>query len=480
MDGFQVELLRRLPLAQAVLRLFGYALDPEALNDLYEKYRGRGYEAVLRFDQLVCLIRDALTVHQGSGHRAFAEAQAREGLPVAEQNVYGKLARIPEKLSMALLAHGTARLGELLPLDLPAVALPDSLAGLRLIALDGKKIKNAAKRLKVLRGQPGKLLGGKLLVALEVFNGLGIAMNTDPDGERNDVPLVPSLVEQVRQLVAQPILWIADRQFGNLDVPRLLVAREGDHFLVRCPKSLRLFADSQRPVCRLSAADGRTVVQEWGWIGAARDHRRRYVRRITLLRPQEEAIILVTDLTEEASFPTEDLLAAYLQRWGIERMFQQVTEVFHLQTLIGGSPRAMIFQAALCFLLYNLIQVVRAYLAREGQRPIAEVSSEKVFWDVRDQLATWKSLGEPRVAVEALRFGVEDRAATPAAMGEWLKRTLRGAWRNQYVKAPPKKRPAPSAAKVPRASVPPGHGGHSSTWRLLQAAKATAAMARRS
>ena len=48
---------------------------------------------------------------------------------------------------------------------------------------------------------------------------------------------------------------------------------------------------------------------------------------------------------------------------GIERMFQQVAEVFHLATLIGGSPEATVFQLAFCLLLYNMIQVVRASLA---------------------------------------------------------------------------------------------------------------------
>jgi len=469
MDGFQVELLRRLPLAQAVLRLFEYALDAETLAGLYEGHRGRGYEDVLRFPELVGLIRDALTIHHGSGHRAFRAAAARGGLPVAEQNVYGKLARLPEGLSVALLAAGTTRLGSLVPCGAPAVNLPASLAGLRVIAFDGKKIKNAAKRLKPLRGQPGKLLGGKLLAALDVSQALVIAVNADPDGERNDVPLVPGLVKQVHGLVAEPTLWVGDRQFSNLEVPRLCSEREGDHFLIRCVRTLKLAVDGQRPGRRSVDAEGRGVVEEWGWIGAERDRRRRYVRRITLERPYEETIILITDLTEEAQYPAADLLEVYRERWGIERVFQEVTEVFNLQTLIGSTPRAMIFQSALCFLLYNLIQVVRAYVARDGGRRVAQVSSEKLFWSVRDQLTTWTNLGEPRLVTQAPV--PVDFADAPAAMSAWLTQTLRGCWRETYVKSPPKKRKPASAATVPRPRVPDRHGGHSSTWRILQAAK---------
>jgi hypothetical protein len=474
MDGFQTELLRRLPLAQAVLRGFGFMLDPATLGEIFQRHRARCYEDILRFDQLVYLIRDALTVHHGSGHRAFTAAQANGQLPVAEQNVYGKLARIPEALSGALLAAGATRLQRLLPIEASAVTIPPTLAGLKLIAFDGKKLKNAAKRLKPLRGVPGKLLGGKLLVALDVARGLVLAMNADPDGERNDVPLVPELVAQVHELECAPILWLGDRQFGNLEVPALLGARPGDHFLVRCPKSLTLRADPQRAAERSVDADGRTVRQEWGWIGAVRDARRRYVRRVTLERPGEDAVILLSDLTEEGNYPAEDLLAAYRLRWGIERVFQEVTEVFSLQTLIGATPRAMVFQAALCFLLYNLIQVVRAYLAADGDRPLEQVSSEKLFWDVRDQLTSWTNLGEPEVALCALAVG----DTTPAALKRWLQKTLRGCWRDRYVKAPPKRKKLPTTAK--RVKVPRGHGGHSSTWRILQAAKVNTRRGQRS
>lgn len=417
MDGFQAELLQRLPLAQAVLRGFGYMLDPATLAEVFREHRGRCYEDILRFDQLVYLIRDALTVHHGSGQRAFTAAKANGQLPVAEQNVYGKLARLPETLSEALLAAGATRLQTLLPIEASAVTIPSTLAGLKLIAFDGKKLKNAAKRLKPLRGVPGKLLGGKLLVALDVARGLVLAMSADLDGERNDVPLVPKLVAQVRAREAEPILWLGDRQFGNLGIPALLGARPGDHYLVRCPKSLTLHTDPQRSAESFVDAEGRTVRQAWGWIGSKRDARRRYLRRITLERPGEEAVILVTDLTDGACYPAADLLAAYRLRWGIERVFQEVTEVFSLQTLIGATPQAMIFQAAMCFLLYNLIQVVRAYLAAEGHRPVEQVSSEKLFWDVRDQLTTWTNLGEPEVVVCLL--AVAD--AAPPAMRSWLR-----------------------------------------------------------
>ena len=102
--------------------------------------------------------------------------------------------------------------------------------------------------------------------------------------------------------------------------------------------------------------------ETWGWLGSPRNAQRRSARLITLERPAAEAICLVTDLLDGERYPAADLLAGgslYRLRWGIEEVFQQVTEVFHLQALIGTTPQGTVFQFAFCLLLYNLLQVVR-------------------------------------------------------------------------------------------------------------------------
>jgi DDE family transposase len=470
MDGFGCELVMRLPLAQATLKLFAHALDEPFLRGLFQRHRGRCYQKELSFGLLVYLIRDAILVHRGSGMQAFERSQEAGELPVAIGNAYAKLGRLPVELSMALLAEGSARLEELMPLDtlaaMPAAKgesdnrsarFPESVSGFELIAIDGKKLKKAAKRLKVLRGLPGKMLGGKLLVAMSLRSGLATAMNADPDGERNDVPLVPGLLPQVRQKVKGPILWIADRQFVDLNLPALFTDRE-DHFLLRFTKKLTFWADRQRAAQEGFDAAGRRFVQEWGWIGSVKDKRRRYVRCITLHRPGEEEIILITDLLDETLYPATDLLDVYLRRWGIEMMFQQVTEVFELQRLIGSTPAAMIFQGAFCLLLYNMIQMIKAYVAQAGQQPREKVSTEKLFYDVTHEMISWAKLGSPAQTTQLLETPMP--AATMAA---WLKRTLADVWTDRWIKAPPKRKKPPNHTRVPK-----GHGGHTSVWRVLQ------------
>ena len=52
--------------------------------------------------------------------------------------------------------------------------------------LDGKQLKGVAKRLLPVRGRPGKVIGGKILVAYLPRQGLAVAMTGHRDGEANE------------------------------------------------------------------------------------------------------------------------------------------------------------------------------------------------------------------------------------------------------------------------------------------------------
>jgi DDE family transposase len=475
---FQRELLARLPLADSVLSLLGYLWSPSFLDGLFDAHRGRCYEQDLTFPRLVELVRDALLVHHGSGRASFEAADARGELPVLAGSVYQKLARLPVAVSQALLRETACRLPELLPGagggggggggDANDPPLPASLGGLEVVALDGKVLKHVHRRLKPLRPLQGRLLGGRVLVALAVRPGLALALDGCEDAERNDCPLVPGAVAQVREQVARDVLFVADRQMCDLGLMALFARRPGDHFLVRHNRTLSFEPDPGRPPQHGTDAKGRPFVQAWGWAGAASQRsRRRYVRRITLARggaAGEEDVALLTDLLDERAYPAADLLEAYRRRWGIEQVFQQVTEVFNLRHLIGTRPLALIFQAAFCLVLYNLTQVVRHYVARAGRCAAAgSVSARKLFEDVAAEATAWAKLGEPAVLLAHVRaLGLP--AGGPAAMRRHLRGRLGKLWRDRWRKSPARTRPAPAGQR----RTVRVKGGRSSVWKVLQ------------
>jgi hypothetical protein len=454
---FARDVLTRLPLAEAVLSSWRWVADPLFVLSVFALHRGAGYEKEISFGGLVQLIADALLEHQGSGRKSFARGREQGLLTASAQAVYQKLGRVPLGLSEAWFAESTARVRPVYPLpaELP---LPPSLQGLQVLVVDGKAIKRVAKRLKPLQGRKGGVLGGKALVALELRSGLVVAMATHADGETNDAKLVPALLPQVREQVAGERLWVADRQFGDLTQTAAFAAGT-DHFLVRYHPKPHFCPETTPPAQSGQDAHGRGWREDWGWLGCERAVQRRFVRRITLVRPGEETIILLTDLLDAAQYPANDLLALYLARWSIERVFQQITEVFHLQTLIGTTPQGTVFQLAFCLLLYNLVQVGRAYVATTQARPTTTISTELLFADVHRQLVALTEL-VPAPCIEMLF------APLPSVecLREQLTHLLAPVWTPRWLKAPAKKRKVPP----PRT---PLRGNHTSVYRLITASR---------
>src|SRR5438874_8575840 len=82
MDAFNQQLMRRSPLAAAVLETCDFLFDDAWLVDVYEAHRGRCYEDKLTFGQFLQLTRDALLRHEGSAHQLFVELEADKSHPI--------------------------------------------------------------------------------------------------------------------------------------------------------------------------------------------------------------------------------------------------------------------------------------------------------------------------------------------------------------------------------------------------------------
>ena len=451
-----------MPLAESFYTLWGYLATDTVLEQLFESHRGHCYQDQLSFAELVSVLVDALTRYRGSGHRAIVKALERNQLSVQARAPYGKLARLPLPLAEAFLSGLTARLQPLFPKGLSRTELPACLDGLAVVVLDGKTLKNAAKRLLATRGRPGKRFGGKILAAYLPGEGLVVAMAADPDGEANDLRLMPRVMPLARAAVRGPRLWVADAQFCDLDQSAAFT-HEQDHFLMRFTLRNRFTVDADPAQAAQSGTNrlGQAYSQDWGWMGSANDPRRRYVRRIVVVRPGDEDVIVVTDLLDATAYPAADLLEVYLHRGQIETVFQQITEVFELQHLIGSAPGATVFQASLCLVIYNILQVVRGYAAQASPEAVKvdEWSTEKIFLDLHEEL-----LGLHRVLKGERFLEVLPREDRPEAVQARLRTLLKQAWTPSWKKAKPSK-PRPHQPKAKQS------GAHTSVHKCLQEAR---------
>ena len=136
--------------------------------------------------------------------------------------------------------------------------------------------------------------------------------------------------------------------------------------------------------------------------GQGREGRPPVRGRITKHLPGGKEIGVVTDLSDEAKYPAEAMLRTYQDRWGIETVFHQITDVFSLRHLIGTMPQATLFQLSFCLLLYNALQVVRSHLASHQRCEAKAISNEKLFDDVERQLVAVDELVETDTLLSSL------------------------------------------------------------------------------
>jgi len=458
MEGLSKVVCKRLPLAEALLRMLHFVCDDSFLSELYEQHRGSSYERKISFATMVSLISDALLQHGGSGNKGFSNAREEGELEATVRAAYGKLAQMPISVSTAFLRESTRRLLELFPDAMLNCRVPESLRSMEVIIHDGKKIKHVAKRLGALRNVLGQIMGGKLVVSQSLNTGLALVVAADRDGEAADQPLVPSALEQLRDVLPGTTkLHVGDRMFCDLNQISLFCESD-DHFLLRWHKKVKFHRDEQWQTIKGIDRYGRAYEEDWGWVGGPSDSRRRYVRRIWLKRADGDDVILLTDLTDHEQFPADDLLEVYLLRWGIETMFHKVTSVFQLKKLIGGTPEATIFQASFCFLLYNMLEVMRAWIAsgQEDTEP-HEVSMANLYNDTRDELTAWNKMLSVGETMDLL-----STTWTEPQVNRRLQQLLEGRWSKSWRKSP----------SNTHANPPPKRkylkGGHSSVARLVK------------
>jgi hypothetical protein len=455
---FDLEACRRLPLADAALRLLDYATDDDFLGGVFQRHRGASYESIISFPLFVHLLADAILGHRGSAHQTFLNALQDDSLQASVQAMYGKLRRVPLGLSQGLFTETAARLRDVRS---PAVTnpLPASLAAFWTLGFDGKKLKYVAKRLKPLRGLQGNVFGGKLLVVQDLATQQAVVAQAASDGEAADNPLVPAAVAQVRQLPdRRPRLWVGDRAFCDYKLLGLL-ADDADQFVVRFNTSCGFHLDTTLPMRTGTDDEKRPFQEEWGWLGKPSNKHRIRVRKITVTRSGSDPLIFVTSLLDAERYPASDLLTLYRSRWGIEVMFQRAVQTFDLRELIGGTPEATVFQAMLCLLLYNITMMIRDYVAVAAEREAKTVSLDLLFDDVVRDLTGWVQVIGIDATLELLRA---KKTRSAEDLRRYLEDILARVWTKRWQKAPTRKRPPKSP---PRAYI---CGGHTSVHKVLR------------
>lgn len=458
-DEFNSKVLSKVPLAEAVLTALGHTFSEEFCETVYELNRGRGYTKEITFSDILCVVRSATLEHNSFAKPAIAVRRAQSLLNATDQAFFGKLRRLNPHVSESLVGQGTLRLLELFP-DSIDTDVPKCFLNHDVICIDGKKLKDVAKRLVQTRGTAGKLFGGKVLAAYSVHEKVAIGLNTCLDGESNDGPLVHGLLSQLEAFhPTTPKVCLLDSQYGDLTATRRILEKGWD-FVIRYHPKTKFFPDAEGKPLTGKDSKGRAYIDEIGIFGSPSNKHRLRIRRVTVKREGKADLIIITSLLDQDKYDASSMLDVYELRWTIETMFQHVTEQFNLSHFIGSTPQATIFQFSFSLMLYNTLTLVLAHLSSERNQPISTLSTVKICKAAKKELSGIFTFVEINQIETLIRTGSSKTIA--ARIGK----LMRQAWKPTWTKAPKQNRTYPPKPK--------GSGSHTSVKRCIDSYNANA------
>jgi hypothetical protein len=425
-----------------------HALNPGAIDALFEKAAERQYTRTLLFSTVVDLMGTVVCNVRPAIHAAF-QANA-ESIGVSLRAVYDKIDRTEPGVSAELVRHTAGTLGPVI------TAMGGTrtawLPGYSIKILDGNHLAGTEHRLKELRAVGAGALPGHALVVLDPQAMLVTDVFPCEDGHAQE----RSLLDQVLETIRSGEVWIADRNFCTTGFLFGLARRGGSFVIRQHGATLHIEWVGERRPCgrtetgavfeqqvRLSDGDGQTML----------------VRRITVeldvpTRDGETEIHILTDLPAEVA----DALAIaelYRERWTVEGAFGELATCLNGEVNTLGYPKAALFAFCVALVSYNVLSVVKAALRSvHGVEAVEEVSG----YYLADEIAgTHRGM---MIAIPADEW-VVFAGLTASALGEILKglaARVRLSTLRKHRRGP--KRPQPKRASGAKIS-------HVSTAKLL-------------
>jgi len=332
------------------------ALDANRLNALFERTAQTQYTRELLFSTVVRLMSEVVLGVSPSVHAAYQDAS--EPLEVSVTAVYDKLAGVEPEVSAELVRDSARNLSAVIE-ELVERA-PRLLEGYRVLILDGNHLSGTEHRIQELRRLGAAALPGQALVVLDPALMLIVDVLAWEDAHDQERALLEQIVPQV-----QPgDLRIADRNFCTTKF-LFGIHRRGGCFLVRQHASTLHCQLLGKRKSRGRVPTGR-VYEQSVCLENPDTGESFLARRITVeldkpTRHGDSQVHLLTNLPAEDA-DARQVARLYLQRWTIERVFQDLTVALTCEVRTLGYPKAALFGFCLALVAYNAVSLIQAAL----------------------------------------------------------------------------------------------------------------------
>jgi hypothetical protein len=357
------------PFAVLTRTILQKLLPPEQLDQLFKDTAEKQYERDLLFSTLMTLMLETVLKASPSVHHAIKRHQ--DDINVSIKSVYNKLNNLEPNIAAELVRYSVRQLR---PLQrIMRAEAPELLSGHRVRIIDGNSFSGTEHRLKGTRTHQAAPLPGFVLAVLDPRYRMFVDMIPCEDGHAQE----RSLFSQIGPLVEKNDLWIADRNFATLELMFDISSRNA-FFLMRQHGSLKTWTEESE-----EKKVGKT---ETGWVYEQKisvTHPKTgetlSMRRIRLVlfektRDGETEIVLLTNLSKKSA-SAKVCCNLYLDRWGIERAFLEMTECLACEIDTLCYPKAAIFAFCLAAMLYNAVALMKSSIASvHGEEALENMS----------------------------------------------------------------------------------------------------------
>jgi IS4 transposase len=438
------------PISVMVRATLENALNPRALDQLFEDTAPRQYTRTLLFSSVVDLMSTVVCRIRPSINAAYQKQASLLG--VTRKAVYDKLDRLEPAIAAALVRHTASALE-------PVIAamggdLPPWLPGYRIKIVDGNHLASTEHRLKELRTTGAGALPGHALVVLDPQVMLVTDVVPCEDGHAQE----RSLLDHILALVRPGDLWIEDRNFCTTGFVFGVVRRRASFVIRQHAGNLPWqFVGKRRSCGRIDT--GRVFEQTIRV--EHEDGEVLFLRRVTVAldRPTRDGdteIHILTDLPAKVA-RAKAIAELYRKRWTIETAFAELEATLRGEVETLGYPKAALFAFCVALMAYNLLSVVKAALRSvHGAKVVTE---EVSGYYLADEVAgTYRGM---MIAIPEDEWAVF-QDLSPVELGQVLQDLARRVRLSEYRKQPrgPKK-------PQPKRRIE-GQQNHVSTAKLLK------------
>src|SRR3954471_8872199 len=441
---------REAPVCVMVRATLENALNPLALDQLFEATAQRQYTRTLLFSSVVDLMSLVVCRIRPSINAAYQKLAPTLG--VTRKAVYDKLDRLEPEIGAALVGHTATALGPVI--TAMKADLPPWLPGYRIRIVDGNHLAGTQHRLRELRTTGAGALPGHALVVLDPQVMLVTEVIPCEDGHAQERSLLDRLLASVRPRD----LWIEDRNFCTTGFVFGVVRRRASFVIRQHAGNLPWqFVVKRRSCGRIDTGK----VFEQTIRAEHEDGEVLFLRRITVAldrptRDGETEIHILTNLPAKDA-RAKTIAELYRKRWTIETAFAELEATLDGEIATLGYPQAALFAFCIALVSYNILSVVKAALRSEHGAKV--VTEEVSGYYLADEVAgTYRGM---MIAIPEDEW-VVFHDLSPEGLGQVLQELARNVRLSEYRKQPrgPKK-------PQPRRRIE-GQQNHVSTAKLLK------------